>query len=375
MAHRHSQAIPHPKSKAMNSDPVGHYDDSFYRLQPDVVLKSVEAAGLAPTGHCQQLNSYENRVFDLKLEDGSHVITKFYRPLRWTDAQILEEHAFLFELQENDIPVCAPLHFPDGSTLKSIEGLRFTVWPRTGGRSADELTDSQLQLIGRLLGRIHNVGASKESAARWRLNAGHFALAPLAYLEEREFLPSSLLPRYRKAVIHAVELFEDLSKGIPVHRIHGDCHIGNLLYSREQDDENFFFLDFDDFLTGPAVQDFWMLAPAVDTDGLRQRAVMIDAYRSFRDFDDSQLRLIGPLRAFRYIHYAGWIAKRWSDPAFPLNFPHFGTDEYWEKETQDLERLLREIDEPAAGEKADGIETADKSEELTNADFFWDWEG
>lgn len=359
----------------MSSDPVGLYDDSFYKLQPDVVLKSVEAAGLAPTGHCQQLNSYENRVFDLKLEDGSHVITKFYRPLRWTDEQILEEHDFLFELQQNDIPVCAPLRFPDGSTLKSIEGLRFTVWPRTGGRSADELTDSQLQLIGRLLGRIHNVGASKESATRWRLNAGHFALAPLAYLEEREFLPPSLLPRYRKAVLHAVELFEDLSKGIPVHRIHGDCHIGNLLYSREQDDENFFFLDFDDFLTGPAVQDFWMLAPAVDADGLRQRAVMIDAYRSFRDFDDRQLRLIGPLRAFRYIHYAGWIAKRWSDPAFPLSFPHFGTDEYWEKETQDLERLLREIDEPQVGEKADDTQTTENSEELTNADFFWDWEG
>ncbi len=348
-------------------------DASFYRLTPDVVLKSVEAAGLTPTGHCQQLNSYENRVFDLRLEDGRHVITKFYRPMRWSDEQILEEHAFLFELQENEIPVCAPLRFPDGSTLKSIEGLRFAVWPRTGGRSADELSDSQLQLIGRLLGRIHNVGASRQSSTRWILNARNFALNPLMFLEEHDFLPVSLLSRYRKAVLQAVEIFEDRIKGIPLHRIHGDCHIGNLLYRADGDVENFFFLDFDDFLTGPAVQDFWMLAPAVDMDGLRQREILIDAYRSFRDFDDRQLQLIGPLRAFRYIHYAGWIAKRWSDPAFPANFPHFGTEAYWEKETLDLEQLLREIDEPVMHSMGD-TNSSGEERELTDADFFWDWE-
>lgn len=346
-------------------------DEFFYRLKPEVVLAAVEEAGFSPTGHCQALNSLENRVFDLKLEDGSHVVAKFYRPLRWTEAQITEEHEFLFELAEQEIPVCAPFRFPDGSTLHEIEKIRFAVWPRTGGRSADELTDEQLRLLGRHLGRLHNVGAGRKALHRIALDADSYALKPLLFLKDNRFLPPSLIARYQKAVFRAVEAYETYSIDVPVHRIHGDCHIGNLLFN----DTGCFFLDFDDFVTGPAVQDFWMIAPAVDSEGLRRREILIEAYRTFREFDESWLQLIGPLRAFRYIHYAAWIARRWEDPAFPQAFPHFGTPEYWENETRDLEELVRQFEEegPLSGDSSDNPRKEGQAE-LTNKDFFWDWE-
>lgn len=353
---------------------VSPRDEFFYRLKPESVLAAVEEAGFSPTGHCQALNSFENRVYDLKLEDGSHVVAKFYRPLRWTEEQIKEEHAFLFELQEHEIPVCAPLPFPDGSTLHAIDDIFFAVWPRTGGRSADELSDEQLRLLGRHLGRMHNVGAGRAAHARMALTSVTHAVAPLAFLIENNFLPVGLQSRYEQAVYRIVRVYDEVSQGVPVHRIHGDCHQGNILFS----DTGCFFLDFDDFVTGPAVQDFWMIAPALDADGIHRRSILIEAYRSFREFNDSWLRLVGPLRAFRYVHYAAWIARRWQDPAFPAAFPHFGTDEYWENETRDLERLALQIERDEldiTGPSPDASAPAARAEdELTNKDFFWDWE-
>jgi len=344
----------------------------FFQLTPDIVLKAIEESGFAPTGHCMVLNSYENRVYDLKLDNDSHIISKFYRPGRWSREQIIEEHNFLFELQEDEIPVCAPLHFPDGDTVQETEGLYYAIWPRTGGRATDELSDMELETLGRLLARIHNMGAIKKSDHRIELTGKNYGLTPLAFLEENNFLPEHCKSRYSNAVNEIVEIYNELSREVPFHRIHGDFHMGNLLNGND----GWFFLDFDDFLTGPAVQDVWMLVPARDQEGLRQREVFLNAYRQFRDFDSSWLKLIEPLRALRYIRYAAWIAKRWEDPAFPPAFPHFGTVRYWEDETSDLEDQLdffhnniSDLPEGISRENDD-----EEEEELTNKDFFWDWE-
>lgn len=347
---------------------------SFFALTPDRVLDAVAAGGFEPTGHCQQLNSLENRVYDVRCEfedTQRHVIVKFYRPGRWSRAQIEEEHAFLYELRANEIPVCAPLRFPGGDdTLRETEGILYAIWPRTGGRMADEFTDDQLEILGRLVARIHNVGAARPAEHRITLDPERYARAPLTYLEEHDLIPAHLGTRYRTAVESVAYVYENLSAGVPVHRIHGDCHIANLLHGND----GWFFLDFDDFLTGPAVQDVWMLVPARDVEGLRQRSVFLDAYRTFREFDDAWLALIEPLRALRYIHYTAWIARRRDDPAFTHAFPSWGSMEYWESEVVDLEEQVRLFDRDPVMNPGGPSQTA-AEEELTNADFFWDWEG
>jgi len=344
--------------------------DFFTELTPDRVLGAVEAAGYLPSGHCSPLTCLENRVYDVRLEDASHVIAKFYRPGRWSRAGILEEHEFLNDLQGAEIPACAPLDFPGGGTLRDVEGIHYALWPRVGGRAPDEFDDEQVQVLGRLLARIHNVGATGEAPHRLRLEPHTSALAPLAFLEDGGYLPDISRRRYRAAVEAVAEIYTERSDGVPVHRIHGDCHVGNLLRT----DEGWCFLDFDDFVVGPAVHDVWMLLPGRDAEGARQRALLIAAYRQFRDFEDRWLQLVEPLRAFRFIFYAAWIAKRWQDRAFPAAFPHFGTAEYWENETRDLEELLRRLeqdDDPLQG----GVPQTNAPSgdgELENKDFFWD---
>ena len=190
--------------------------------------------------------------------------------------------------------------------------------------------------LGRLLARIHNQGSSKPCPNRITLNGAAYSLEPLAFLQECGFIPAQFRQRYARAVQEIALLYDTLTRDVPYHRIHGDCHLGNLL----QGSAGWFFLDFDDFLAGPAVQDIWMLVPARDTEGLRQRQVLLEGYCQFREFNQSWLRLIELLRGLRYIHYAAWIARRWEDPAFPVAFPHFGTDQYWEDTTNDLEEQL-----------------------------------
>jgi len=344
--------------------------DFFWELTPDRVLAAVERAGLRPTGHCSPLTCLENRVYDVRLEDGSHVVAKFYRPNRWSRDAILDEHRFLADLHAAEIPVCAPLAFPDGDTLHSDRGIHYALWPRVGGRAPDEFRDEEVAVLGRLLARIHNVGAARAAPHRPRLTAERSALEPLTHLEEHDFLPRSCRRRYRTAVEEIAACYTAWSEGVPVHRIHGDCHVGNLL----RGERGWCFLDFDDFVVGPAVHDVWMLLPGRDAEGARQRALLIDAYRQFRLFDDRWLRLVEPLRAFRFVFYAGWIARRWQDHAFPAAFPHFGTTEYWENETRDLEELVGRVVRgegprtPGRGERR----AAEAEPELTNKDFFWD---
>jgi Ser/Thr protein kinase RdoA (MazF antagonist) len=341
----------------------------FFELTPDRVLWAVEAGGFEPTGHCTPLTCLENRVYDLRLGDGSHIVVKFYRPGRWSREAILEEHAFLLDLRAAEIPVCAPIAFPDGQTLHEVEGIHYAVWPRTGGRPPAEFTDEEIDILGRLLARIHNVGAAGAAPHRPALDAQTAALGPLEFLRKQGFLPAQCERRYRAAVESVAELYGAWSGGVPVHRIHGDCHVGNLLHG----DEGWFFLDFDDFRVGPAVHDVWMLLPGRDAEGARQRTRLVEAYRQFRDFDAGWLRLVEPLRAFRFVAYAAWIARRWDDPAFPAAFPHFGSVPYWESETRDLEahveRLLRGGEDVPPGLR-DGAPAPEP--ELTNEDFFWD---
>ncbi len=341
----------------------------FFELTPDRVLRAVERAGLLPTGHCSALTCLENRVYDVRLEDDAHVVAKFYRPERWSHEAILDEHRFLSDLRAAEIPVCVPRVLAGGGTLHTVEEIHYAIWPRTGGRSPDELSDGEVEILGRLLARIHNVGAAGAAPDRPLLASASYALDALAFLEADDFLPAECAGRYRGAVERICACYDAESEGVPVHRIHGDCHLGNLLRGAE----GYFFLDFDDFRIGPAVQDVWMLIPGRDAEGDRQRRLLIAAYRQFRDFDERWLALVEPLRAFRFVWYAAWIARRWKDPAFPSAFPHFGTAEYWERETRDLEVLAGRLgrDGAAPGKEVQRGKSTPEPE-LTNKDFFWD---
>jgi Ser/Thr protein kinase RdoA (MazF antagonist) len=311
----------------------------FADLSPSAALEAVEAVGLRPTGHCSMLRCLENRVWDLRIEDGTHVVVKFYRPGRWSRAGIEDEHRFLRDLQAAEIPVCAPLSLPDGGSVGEHEGILFGVWPRTGGREPDELRDDELAMLGRLLARIHVVGAQCEPVDRPVLDAETALLVPLDELLDGGWLPDACADRYADAVETLADAYADRVEGVPFLRIHGDCHLGNLLRGRD----GWFFLDFDDFASGPAVHDVWVLAPGHDLEALRQRQVLLDGYRQLRDFEPRWLRLIEPLRAARILKISSWIARRFAETAFASTFPHFGTDLYWERETRDLEELVAQL--------------------------------
>ncbi|MDC7225091.1 MAG: serine/threonine protein kinase [Spirochaetales bacterium] len=338
----------------------------FYDLTPFVVMEAVENAGLKPDGSSLQLNSMENRVYDLGLEDGSHVVAKFYRPGRWTREQIEEEHRFLALLDREEIPVCSPREFPGGGTINEAEGIYYALWPRTGGRQVDEFNEEQLKMLGRYLGRIHLAGEQIPFRHRPRLNLKRMVEEPIAIVETTE-AENSLKERFARLARQTGERYEELSRGIEQISLHGDCHTGNLL----NDENRFFFLDFDDALTGPAVQDIWML---LGGDDYAQRLeLLLEGYETFRPFDRRELKLIEPLRALRMIYYVGWVAKRHEDPAFRHSFPHWGTRDYWEQEIADLEKQTGRCAEETGAATYFPGETK-PVEELTNEDYFFDWE-
>ncbi|BDA80932.1 stress response kinase A (plasmid) [Leptospira kobayashii] len=348
------------------------HDASFLSLNPDLILSSVESIGYIPTGRCVALNSVENRVFDIEIEGGERIIVKFYRPNRWTKLQIQEEHDFLYELKEADIPVLAPILDRQGNSLHESQGLTFAIWPLRTGRIIEELSESDLPQLGRLIGRLHLVGKSKKTKYRSFLTVPDYAEKALDLILAGGWISNAhLTDRYKKAAYFAFDRFETVlkTKQIPFHRIHGDCHKGNLIRS----EEGFSILDFDDFLEGPVVQDFWMLLPFGERRSESERELFFEGYREFSEFSLGWLDLIEPLRAIRYVYYASWIAKRWEDPSFQNLFPHFGTDEYWSKETMDLESMAKGFQRESE-EESPIAKTSEKEEELSNKDFFWDWE-
>ena len=296
----------------------------FLELTPDRVLDSVETAGVRATGRVLQLNSLENRVYDVELDDGTRWVTKFYRPGRWSRGAILDEHRFLAELRESEIPAVAPLDLGGGETLREVEGIYWAAFPRVPGRAPEELGDAELRQVGRLIARMHTVGASHAAEDRLRLEPD--AIQPAG----ERWIPLEYASRYAKVVERVRGAVRPLFEGVPMHRIHGDCHPGNLLMNRD----GFFFVDFDDMVTGPAAQDLWL----VDHDP-QKRDLIVEGYREMREFDRNWLRLCEPLRALRIIRYSSWIASHWTDPAFPRVFPDFLEIEYWRRETEELERI------------------------------------
>jgi Ser/Thr protein kinase RdoA (MazF antagonist) len=273
------------------------------------------------------------------LDDESWVVGKFYRPGRWSKETILAEHEFIQELDAIEIPAAVPMELARGETVGEIEGIFFSLFPRIGGRTPQELSDDNVGVVGRLIARLHNVGAEHDSPHRMRLTPQTYGRDNLKYLQDNDILPPEAKEIFVQTVEQLLTLIEPMFKDVPTHRIHGDCHLSNLIWSKN----GATFLDFDDMVIGPAVQDIWMLVPSFDKYGVRQRELLLNSYTQFRDFSPTWLRLVEPLRALRYIHYATWIARRWKDPVFKRTFTYFGTLQYWQKEIQDLREQLGRI--------------------------------
>ena len=310
--------------------------DLFLSLTPHKVLEAVESSGVRCNPLCYPLNSFENRVYEVECEDRTRLVAKFYRPGRWTGEQIREEHQFLADLAEDEVPVCAARPFPGGGTLERIDHIHYCLFDRVGGRVPDELDEAQVERLGMLVARIHNVGAARPAAHRVRLCADTYVREDLAWMEAQAIVPPRLAPRYVAAAGRIADLADERMRGVDVHRVHGDLHPGNLLVR----DGVFRVLDFDDMVVGPAVQDLWLLLPGRDAGTRRLREIFVEAYEQLRRFDHATLRLIEPLRGMRMVHYAAWLARRWHDPIFPRTWPHFGTDRYWLEETEALEEIV-----------------------------------
>lgn len=324
----------------------------FFELTPDQVMNAIEkypvlGARRYCTGYCQPLASFENRVYEVEFEDAdsgqrSRHVVKFYRPGRWTREQILEEHEFMLDIQEAEVPVVVPHYFEQmGETLKqSDQGLFYCLYPKVGGRQPEDLPREKLEQLGRLIARMHLVGEKKKANHRVRLTPETYGKASLEYLLSSGKVSPNVVGSFESCVRGIIGKSEALFQGQPLQRIHGDCHAGNILWNEKLGP---FFIDFDDMVVGPPIQDLWLLAPDPD-----QLQALIDGYLMMNDLPMGSLKLVESLRALRMIHYATWIAKRFDDPAFQRAFPHFGTPRYWEELTYDLSRVSDNLSMPAA---------------------------
>lgn len=321
----------------------------FAGLTPDVVLDALESLGLLGDGRMLALNSYENRVYQVAMEDGPPYVAKFYRPQRWTDGEILEEHDFVRELAEREIPVVAPLALAGGSTLSVFAEFRFAVYPNCGGR-APELEDrATREWLGRFIGRIHAVGARVGFRERPALDIESFGEEPRDWLLAHGFVPPDLDEAYRSVVAMALDGVRRCFKragDVRTLRLHGDCHAGNVLWIPEGSLAGPHFVDFDDSRMGPAVQDLWMLLSGNRDEMAQQLSDLLVGYERFHDFDRRELHLVEALRTLRLIHYAAWLARRWDDPAFPAAFPWFNTQRYWQDRILELREQIAAMDEP-----------------------------
>lgn len=316
----------------------------FSLLTPDAVLDALDSIALRGDGRLLALNSYENRVYQAGMEDGPPLVAKFYRPARWTDAAILEEHAFIAELAHREIPVVAALEI-NGKTLHEYNGFRFSVFARHGGRAPELDRRDTLEWMGRFIGRIHAVGSLESFRHRPTLDIQSFGVEPSDYLLAHDFIPGELVEVYRGLVRHALDGVRrcyDRAGEVKSLRLHGDCHVGNVLWT----DDGPHFVDFDDSRMGSAIQDLWMLLSGERSEQTRQLADLLAGYEDFYDFNPRELHLLEALRTLRLIHYSAWIARRWDDAAFPAAFPWFNTQRYWQDRILELREQIALMDEP-----------------------------
>ncbi|WP_088329482.1 serine/threonine protein kinase [Lacimicrobium sp. SS2-24] len=317
-------------------------DFSYANLTPDLILDAIESTGILVDSGLLALNSYENRVYQFSDQDKQRLVVKFYRPARWSSEQIQEEHDFAIELQDQEIPVVAPLLL-DGNTLHHYQGYAFALFPSVGGRQFEVDNLDQLEWMGRFIGRIHGVAGTRPFACRPSICTQDFLHQPRQVLTQTILVPESLrLPLFTimdQVIDIAAEQFQQSSFS-PI-RLHGDCHPGNILWR-----DGPTFVDLDDCRMGPAIQDLWMMLCGERGERLLQLDTLIGAYEEFCDFDHKQLALIEPLRAMRMIHYMAWLSRRWEDPAFPQAFPWFSTPKYWEQQILSLKEQLSALQEP-----------------------------
>ncbi len=313
-------------------------------LTPDRVLDAIESLGWRGDGRVFALNSYENRVYHIGIEDGAPLIAKFYRPGRWTDAAILEEHAFTALLADREVPVVTPLVIA-GRTLHPFDGFRFSLYPRQPGRAPEFDDPDILEWMGRFIARIHALGALAPYRARPAIDIEPFGREPRDWLLASGFIPNDLLAAWRSVVDQALEGVGHCfarAGDYATLRLHGDCHAGNVLWANDGPH----FVDFDDSRMGPAVQDLWMLLSGDRASMERQIADVLSGYEDFHEFDMRELHLVEALRTLRLIHYSAWIARRWDDPAFPAAFPWFNTQRYWEERVLELREQIALMEEP-----------------------------
>lgn len=325
----------------MNDKLHNDYDN----LTPELVISAVESLGYLSDARIFALNSYENRVYQVGIEEENPVIAKFYRPNRWSDAQILEEHQFSQMLNQLDLPVIDPIA-RDNKTLHEFAGYRFSISPRMGGQAPEPGDFDQLYRLGRLIGRIHAAGREVDFKHRTTLSIETYCTAASQFLLTQDFIPSHLIQSFESLIetltTHLKEQFASVNN-LKNIRTHGDCHIGNILWNR---DSGPWFVDFDDCIMAPAIQDLWMLLEGDRASQTAQLSELLEGYEEFCTFNRAEIALIESLRSMRIIHYAGWLAKRWDDPAFPKNFPWFNTPTYWDTFLGEIREQLLIMEEP-----------------------------
>ena len=316
-------------------------------LTPDRMLDALAAVGLRPDGRLLALNSYENRVYQVWMEEGPPLVAKFYRPARWSDAQILEEHAFALELAAAEIPVVAPLAVAE-RTLHTREGFRFAVFPRRGGRPPELEDRETLEWIGRFVGRIHAIGATRPFRERPALDVETHGTEPHAWLAASGLIPADLREAWTSATalaLDGVRRSYERAGGVRAIRLHGDCHAGNVLWTEGGETRGPHFVDLDDSRMGPRIQDLWMLLSGDRAAMMQQLADVLGGYEDFGELDPRELHLVEALRTLRLLHYSAWIARRWDDPAFPAAFPWFGTQRYWQDRILELREQIAAMEE------------------------------
>lgn len=323
---------------------MNNTETPYANLDPNVILDAIETVGLQCTGSLFPLNSYENRVYQIGIEDAAPLIAKFYRPHRWSDQAIIEEHQFSLELAQHEIPVVAPLVTDVNKTLHHFQEFRFALFPRQGGRTLELDNLEHLEWMGRFIGRLHRVGACQSFHHRLKLDVSNYGYDAYHFLIEQDFIPAEIKPDFcytADAMLEKIQHCFECIGSINYIRLHGDCHAGNVLWNNAGPQ----IVDLDDCLIGPAIQDIWMLLSGNNpAENNLQLSCILDSYNEFYDFNYREIHLIEALRSLRMIHYSAWLAKRWKDPAFPLNFPWFNTPRYWQEQLKGLHEQIPLLD-------------------------------